>query len=229
MRALHIKLLNQPQAYAPIWEAMRNFTERRASSSTSLPDEIWLLEHDPVFTLGQAGKPEHILNPRNIPIVHCDRGGQVTYHGPGQLMVYTLIDLKSLGLATNEFVHKLENCVIDYLQTLSLTATAKPEAPGVYIDSAKICSIGLRVKKGFSYHGLAFNVNMDLSPFSYINPCGYTGLRMTQLSHYSSVDLTQVIDGLMTTFKQNFGYNHFQFTPLTLTELLNYDQQTTSV
>lgn len=212
MHDLHIKQWNHLQPYTPIWEAMRQFTEQRLTRSPhSVSDEIWILQHEAVFTLGQAGKPEHILNPQQIPIVQCDRGGQVTYHGPGQLMLYTLLDLNRLGLATTQFVHRLENCIIDYLKGFSIMAERQCGAPGVYVDTAKISSIGLRVKKGLSYHGLAFNVDMDLTPFSYINPCGFKGLKMTQLSQYVSISFEEVVAGLITAFKQNFGYNQVQF------------------
>src|SRR3990167_7390515 len=145
---------------------MQEFTDSRDENT---PDEIWLLEHPPVFTQGLAGKPEHILNPHAIPVVQTDRGGQVTYHGPGQLVVYTLIDLKRKHLHTREFVRTLEKCVIDVLSELSIAAVSKCDAPGVYVNNEKICSIGLRVRKGCSYHGIAFNIDMDLTPFSYIN------------------------------------------------------------
>lgn len=167
------------QNYHTCWEAMRQFTQARDEST---PDELWLVEHDPVFTQGQNGKPEHILNAGNIPIVQTDRGGQVTYHGPGQLMVYTLIDLRRLHLNVRELVTALEQSVINYLAGYGVTAIAKQDAPGVYIDGKKICSIGLRIRRGCSYHGIAFNVALDLEPFSRINPCGFAALQMTQLS-----------------------------------------------
>ncbi|CAN7948470.1 unnamed protein product, partial [Ixodes hexagonus] len=140
-----------------------------------------LLEHLPVFTQGLAGKPEHVLNPHEIPLIQTDRGGQITYHGPGQLMAYLLCDLNRLGLSTHAFVRTIESTIVEFLQQWGISAKGKEEAPGVYVEEAKICSIGLRVRKGLSYHGLAFNIAMDLTPFSYINPCGFKGLEMTQV------------------------------------------------
>lgn len=169
------------QPYLVTWEAMQNFTNQRTPETT---DEIWLLEHDPVFTQGQNGQAEHILNAGDIPIVQTDRGGQVTYHGPGQLMVYVLIDLRRQKLNVRELVTTLEDCVIQSLADYSINAYAKRDAPGVYINENKICSIGLRIRRGCSYHGIAFNINMDLTPFSRINPCGYQSLQMTQLRDF---------------------------------------------
>lgn len=169
------------QDYVSTWEAMRTFTQNRTSNT---PDELWLCEHNPVFTQGLAGKPEHLLNPTDIPVVQSDRGGQITYHGPGQLMAYTLFDLKRLQLNTRDFVIALENSVINLLDTFNIVATGKRDAPGVYVNDAKICSIGLRVKRHCAYHGLALNVNMDLTPFQRINPCGYENLQMTQIAAF---------------------------------------------
>jgi lipoyl(octanoyl) transferase len=177
---MHIRQLPQSD-YLPIWQAMQDFTKARTPDT---PDELWLLEHNPVFTQGLAGKPEHVLNPGNIPLIQSDRGGQVTYHGPGQLMAYTLFDLKRLGLNTREFVVELENIVIDLLSSYNIQAHGKRDAPGVYVGNAKICSIGLRLKHQCAYHGIALNVNMDLKPFSRINPCGYAKLPMTQLADF---------------------------------------------
>lgn len=160
---------------------MQQFTVNREANT---PDEIWLLEHEPVYTQGLAGKAEHLLQQTHIPVIQTDRGGQITYHGPGQLMIYTLLDLNRLGLNTRDFVIALENLVIDTLATFSISATGAREAPGVYVNGAKIASIGLRVKKGCAYHGIALNVAMDLSPFSQINPCGFQGLAMTQIQNY---------------------------------------------
>lgn len=167
------------QDYLPIWQAMQDFTQQRTEATT---DEIWLLEHTPVFTQGQNGKPEHVLNPGNIPVIQTDRGGQVTYHGPGQLMVYTLIDLRRKQLNVRELVSLLEQSIIDFLAAFQIQAVAKREAPGVYVDDKKICSIGLRIRKGCSYHGIAFNVALDLEPFTRINPCGFSTLQMAQFS-----------------------------------------------
>lgn len=166
------------QDYVSCWQAMKQFTDCRHEETM---DEIWLLEHAPVFTQGQNGKPEHILHPGNIPIIQTDRGGQVTYHGPGQLMVYTLIDLKRKKFNVRELVTLLEQSVIDLLATENILAYAKREAPGIYVNHYKIASIGLRIRRGCSYHGIAFNVDMDLEPFNRINPCGFAELKMTQL------------------------------------------------
>lgn len=165
--------------YQTIWHNMRSFTEQRDANSE---DQIWLVEHEPVYTQGQAGKAEHVLNPKNIPVIQTDRGGQVTYHGPGQLVAYVMIDLRRRNMKIRTLVNKLEQAVIDMLQTFAITANARSDAPGVYVDGAKICSLGLRVKRGCSYHGLALNVNMDLSPFKRINPCGFEHLEVTQIS-----------------------------------------------
>lgn len=173
-----IRWLGQ-QDYLSCWQAMQQFTNDRQEDAI---DEIWLLEHNPVFTQGQNGKPEHILNPGNIPIVQTDRGGQVTYHGPGQLMVYILVDLKRKKLNVRDLVSLLEQAVIDLLAEYGIQAIAKRDAPGVYVEEKKICSIGLRIRRGCSYHGIAFNINMDLTPFNAINPCGFSGLQMTQLA-----------------------------------------------
>lgn len=144
-------------------------------------DAIWLLEHQPVFTLGMNGKSEHLLTPGDIPVVAVDRGGQVTYHGPGQLVAYLLLDLRARNLGIRRLVELLEQSVIDWLQVRGITARARRDAPGVYVDGAKIAALGLRVRRGCSYHGLSFNVDMDLEPFSRINPCGYAGMKVTQL------------------------------------------------
>lgn len=165
--------------YEPTWWAMQRFTDVRDAATA---DEIWLLEHRPVFTLGMAGKREHVLAPGDIPVVATDRGGQVTYHGPGQLVIYPLLDLRRLGFGVRDLITALERTVIDYAAELGIEARARPEAPGVYVDGRKLASVGLRIRRGASYHGLALNVAMDLEPFSRINPCGYAGLEMTQLA-----------------------------------------------
>lgn len=170
------------QPYQPVWQAMQHFTDNRDENQ---PDEIWLVEHQPVFTQGQAGKAEHILAASDIPIVQVDRGGQVTYHGPGQQMMYVLLNIKRLKIGVRQLVTALESCVVNSLIEYGIDAYPKADAPGVYVDERKICSIGLRIRKGCSFHGLALNVDMDLSPFKWINPCGYAGLEMvncTQLS-----------------------------------------------
>ncbi len=165
--------------YEPTWREMQAFTDARDPGTT---DEIWILEHDPVFTLGLAGKREHVLAPGDIPVVHIDRGGQVTYHGPGQLVVYPLLDLRRRKLGPRALVDALEQATVDTLAEWDVDAHARPDAPGVYVGERKIASIGLRVRRGASYHGIAFNVDMDLEPFTRINPCGYAGLEMTQVS-----------------------------------------------
>ena len=164
--------------YLPVWEAMREFTDARDASTV---DELWLVEHEPVYTQGLAGKAEHVLNPGAIPVVQTDRGGQVTYHGPGQIVAYPLLDLDRRGLGVRCLVDRLEQAVIDVLADLGLAGERRDGAPGVYVRDAKIASIGLKVRRGRSYHGLAFNIDMDLAPFALINPCGYAGLAMTRL------------------------------------------------
>ncbi|MGQ5525101.1 lipoyl(octanoyl) transferase LipB [Chitinimonas sp. PSY-7] len=168
--------------YEPTWRAMQALTDARDAGT---PDELWLLEHPPVFTQGQAGKPEHVLQTTDIPIVPIDRGGQVTYHGPGQLVGYLMVDLSRRKLGVREFVRRLEQSLVELLADFGITAYGKVDAPGVYVQmpdgEAKIASLGLRIRNGKSYHGLALNVDMDLTPFSYINPCGYAGLAVTQL------------------------------------------------
>ncbi len=168
--------------YEPTWHAMQAFTAQRGPNT---PDEIWLLEHPPVFTLGLAGKREHILQVTDIPIVAIDRGGQVTYHGPGQLVAYLLLDLKRRGYGVRELVSRMEQAVIDLLADYGIEGTRRDKAPGVYVEEKKIAALGLRIKHGMSYHGLALNVDMDLTPFAYINPCGYEGLEVTQLRELS--------------------------------------------
>lgn len=167
------------QAYLPIWEAMQTFTQQREATT---PDEIWIVEHPPVYTQGLNGKPEHLLRTTDIPLIKSDRGGQITYHAPGQLVVYTLIDINRRKLNIREVVTLLENAMINSLAQYGILAVAKPEAPGVYVDGKKIGSVGLRVKKGCCYHGLSLNNNMDLSPFNAINTCGFAGLKVTSLA-----------------------------------------------
>lgn len=165
--------------YEPTWQAMHEFTDQRDSETT---DEVWLVEHNPVFTQGQAGKAEHLLNTGDIPVVQSDRGGQVTYHGPGQQVAYILIDLRRIKLGVRDLVTHIENTIINTLSHFGIESNARPDAPGVYVDGKKICSLGLRIRRGCSFHGLAFNINMDLAPFLRINPCGYQGMEMTQLA-----------------------------------------------
>jgi lipoyl(octanoyl) transferase len=166
-------------AYEPAWRAMQAFTDARDAST---PDELWFLEHDPVFTQGLNGKAEHLLAPGDIPVVGIDRGGQVTYHGPGQLVMYALVDLRRRGIGVRELVVALENAVVGLAARHGIAAAGRREAPGVYVEARKLASIGLRVRRGASYHGLALNVDMDLEPFERINPCGMAGLAMTDLA-----------------------------------------------
>jgi lipoyl(octanoyl) transferase len=166
-------------AFEPTWRAMQRFTEQRDAHTE---DQIWLLEHDPVFTLGMAADPSHLLAPGDIPVMRIDRGGQVTYHGPGQLVVYLLIDVRRAHLSVRELVDALERSVIEYAGSFGIQAQCRAHAPGVYVQGRKLASIGLRIRRGGSYHGLAVNVNMDLEPFQRINPCGFEGLQMTQLA-----------------------------------------------
>ena len=170
--------------YVPVWRAMQDFTHGRAADSR---DELWLVEHPPVFTVGLNGKPEHLLTPGDIPVVQTDRGGQVTYHGPGQIVAYALLDLRRLGLGPRPLVTALEAGVIGLLAEYGIDAAGRREAPGVYVNGAKIAALGLRVRRGCCYHGLSLNVAMDLEPFTRINPCGYPGLRVTQLSELIAV------------------------------------------
>jgi len=200
---LQIRTLGQ-QPYDAIWQAMQSFTEHRSENTQ---DEIWLLEHEPVFTLGRNGKREHILAESDIPIVEIDRGGQVTYHGPGQLIAYLLIDLKRRSLGVRKLVSLIEQSIIDTLSDYHLNAYARKDAPGVYIDKAKIAALGLRIKRGCSFHGLSLNLEMDLTPFQKINPCGYKNLEVVQLSNYiKEVNLSQVQHQLAFHLSKNIGY-----------------------
>ncbi len=180
MTDLIIRSLGQ-QPYMEAWEAMKSFT---ASRDENTVDELWCLEHPRVFTQGQAGKAEHILLPGDIPVIQVDRGGQVTYHGPGQLVVYLLIDLTRRKLGVRALVDEIEQAIVRTLAHYDIDAAPRSDAPGVYVNGAKIASLGLRVRKGCSFHGLALNVNMDMEPFSRINPCGYAGMSMSQVSHF---------------------------------------------
>jgi lipoyl(octanoyl) transferase len=186
-----------------MWARMQAFADARQSDTA---DEIWLLEHEPVFTQGRAGKAEHLLAPGAIPVIRTDRGGQVTYHGPGQLMVYTLLDLERLGIGIRSLVSALEQAVVDCLAEYGVEARSRRDAPGVYVGPAKIASLGLRVRRARSYHGLALNVHMDLAPFSRINPCGYRGLEMTQLSALGGpADVQQAARDLMPHLLRRLG------------------------
>jgi lipoyl(octanoyl) transferase len=193
--------------YLPIWEEMRDFTQSRNDQSL---DQIWYLQHPPVYTLGLNGKQQHLLKQTDIPVIPVDRGGQITYHGPGQLVVYLLIDLERQNIGVKDMVAGIEQAVIDYLKELGIWAGRKSGAPGIYVEGAKIAALGLRIKKGRSYHGLSLNVDMDLTPFSDINPCGYEGMPVTQLADLlgdKCPDITEVRSGLHDHLCQQLGYN----------------------
>ncbi len=190
--------------YEPTWHAMQRFTAERDAVT---PDEVWLLEHERVFTQGQAGKAEHVLFPGDIPVVQVDRGGQVTYHGPGQLVAYLLLDVRRSGIGVRDLVSRIEQSLIGLLASYGVTAVSKPDAPGVYVDGAKIASLGLRIRNGRSFHGLALNVGMDLEPFRRINPCGYAGMAMTQLSQLAGpIALADVRERLRGELVERLGY-----------------------
>ena len=192
--------------YQPTWRAMQDFTATRDGQT---PDEIWLLEHPPVFTQGLAGRPEHLLRDTGVPLVRTDRGGQITYHGPGQVIAYLLIDLARRGLKVRELVARIEQAVIDLLASLGSEGQRLAGAPGVYVGGAKIASLGLRVKGGCSYHGLSLNADMDLSPFAAINPCGYPGLRVTQLRDLGlRSDPAEVGELLLLQLQNHIGSHH---------------------
>ena len=188
-----------------MWQSMTDFTNGRTPDT---PDELWLVEHPPVFTQGQAGKPEHLLLPGEIPVVQTDRGGQVTYHGPGQLVAYPLLDLRRIKMGVRDLVTAIEQTLVATLAVYGIEAYPKPDAPGVYVAGNKIASLGLRVRRGCSFHGLALNVDMDLAPFQRINPCGYAGLAMTQMRDLlpESPVLAEVQDQLVMQFARKLGY-----------------------
>lgn len=201
-----------PLEYSQVWQAMKEFTHKRDATT---PDELWLLEHQSVYTLGQAGKQSHVLNAGDIPVVKIDRGGQVTYHGPGQLMCYTLLDLKRHGISVRDLVVLLEEVVIDTLAHYGVSANGSREAPGVYVGSKKIAALGLRISRGRSYHGLCLNIDFDAEPFAGINPCGYEGMQVTQLVEQwegdgqpnQSLGLIEEVAGLLTgIFSARLGY-----------------------
>ncbi len=181
--------------YEPTWRAMQTFTAQRTPQT---PDEVWLCEHPPIFTLGQAGKPAHLLCDIGIPLVKIDRGGQITYHGPGQLMVYLLLDLQRRNIKVREFVRRIEQALIDMLSEYGIEAARREGAPGVYVNGAKIAALGLRIRNSRSYHGLCLNVNMDLAPYAAINPCGYAGMPVTQMRELcEETDLQRVATRLI--------------------------------
>ncbi len=191
-------------AYQPILQQMKDFTQNRTSET---PDELWYLEHTPVFTQGQTGRQKHILDPGNIPIVHSDRGGQITYHGPGQLIIYLLCDLRRKHLGIKTFIEKIQETVIILLDTYDITATAHPNSPGIYVADQKISSLGFRIRRGCAYHGISLNVDMDLTPFTRINPCGYPNLKMVQLSDFDiHDDIFTVTNKLVKILKKTLIY-----------------------
>lgn len=194
--SLHIKALGMVD-YESTWRAMQSFTNERTADTL---DEIWLVQHPPTYTQGQAGKPEHLLNPTDIPVVKIDRGGQITYHGPGQIVAYLLLDLRRWKINVRELVRLMEQAVIDLLAEYGVVAEGRIDAPGVYVGDAKIAALGLKIKKSCSYHGLSFNVDMDLSPFDNINPCGYEGLRVTQAVE---LGITVPLEELQAQLTQN--------------------------
>ncbi|EAT11631.1 lipoyl(octanoyl) transferase LipB [Bermanella marisrubri] len=209
---LKVRLLGDKVLYEPTWQAMKDFVEQRTEHTS---DEIWLLEHQPVYTQGQAGKPEHVLFPGDIPVVQTDRGGQVTYHGPGQITAYFLLDIKRLGLGPRQLVDAIEQSLVSLLKRYDIEAYPKSDAPGVYVVErgmeSKIASLGLRIRKGFSYHGLALNVDMDLEPFQRINPCGYAGMAMSQMTHFNAtVRIKQVMDALSDELRSRLGYDSIE-------------------
>lgn len=191
------------QPYEPVWRAMQVFTDHRGVDTA---DELWLVEHDPVFTLGQTGRIEHVLQPGDIPVIQVDRGGQVTYHGPGQLVLYPLLDLRRVRIGVREYVFRVEQAVIDTLADWNIEAVRRDGAPGVYVAGAKIAALGIRVRRGCTFHGLAFNIDMDLSPFTRINPCGYAGLRVTSMVDLGGPSGLQAVKpALVEHFAAQFG------------------------
>ena len=191
--------------YVPVWREMQAFTAARTQNT---PDELWIVEHPPVFTLGLNGKAEHLLNPGEIPVIKVDRGGQVTYHGPGQLVVYTLLDIQRRHLGVKELVRYIEQAIIALLADYGIQAEGRVDAPGVYVAGAKIASLGLRIKKGRTYHGLALNISMDLGPFSHINPCGHVGMTVTQTRDLGiRANLPELRDRLLEHLRTILGYN----------------------
>ncbi len=190
--------------YETVWRAMQAFTDQRDENT---PDELWLVEHPPVFTQGQAGRAEHILAPGDIPVIQVDRGGQVTYHGPGQIVAYPLIDIGRLEMGVRKLVTGIEQAIIDVLHSYGVDAQLMEGAPGVYVKGVKIASLGLRIRKGKSFHGLSFNINMDLEPFQRINPCGYEGLQVTNLSAFTEVSMHEAEDRLIAGLSEFLGYN----------------------
>ena len=215
----NLKILYLPKSeYSPILDKMESFTQKKIDNNINkinniinnkIINNIWLLEHTPIYTQGKNGKPEHILRRNNIPIIQTSRGGQITYHGPGQLMVYFLLDLKSLkskDMGPKKLINNIENIVISLLKKYKINSYSKTDAPGIYVNEQKICSIGLRIKQGQTYHGIALNVNMDLAPFNDINPCGYNKLTMCQISDFvPNITLDKVKENIMPLLIKDFN------------------------
>lgn len=193
--------------YEPVWREMQAFTDSRDKQT---PDQLWLVQHPPVFTQGQAGKAEHVLAPGDIPVIQVDRGGQVTYHGPGQIVAYPLIDIRRKGIGVREFVNRIEEAIIGVLSRHGVQGQRVEGAPGIYVDGNKVASLGLRVRRGCTFHGLAFNIDMDLEPFLRINPCGYAGLRVTQLSDLAVVTFEQAEQELVENLARQLGYSEVE-------------------
>jgi lipoyl(octanoyl) transferase len=204
-RHLQIKMLHGLQPYEKVWHAMQEFTDQRDEHTE---DQLWVLQHEPVFTQGQAGKAEHLIATGDIPVVNVDRGGQVTYHGPGQLVIYLMIDIARLGIGPRELVSRIEDALVSMLKLYGVDAAPKKDAPGVYVGEDKIASLGLRIRNGRSFHGLSLNVDMDLEPFGRINPCGYTELKMVQLKDFQSDVAVERASGcLVNELQKVFAYD----------------------
>ncbi|MEJ8566944.1 lipoyl(octanoyl) transferase LipB [Elongatibacter sediminis] len=199
---LHVRRLGRAD-YLPTWRAMQDFTDARDEST---PDELWLVEHPPVFTQGQAGKAEHVLAPGDIPVIQVDRGGQVTYHGPGQIVAYPLVNLRRRGIGVRSLVRRIEEAILDVLAAYGVSGARREGAPGIYVDGAKIASLGLRVRRACSFHGLAFNIDMDLEPFQRINPCGFEGLQVTQLVTFTPVSIEDASRRLVQALAEQLEY-----------------------
>lgn len=200
---LRVRRLGLAQ-YEPVWRRMQAFTDSRDEDT---PDELWLVQHPPVFTQGQAGKAEHILAPGDIPVIQVDRGGQVTYHGPGQIVAYPLVDIRRRGIGVRDFVHRIEESIIRVLAEYGVMGERVEGAPGIYVDGEKVASLGLRVRRGRTFHGLAFNIDMDLEPFGRINPCGYAGLRVTRLCDLAPVALEDAERKLVRHLAEQLSYS----------------------
>jgi len=222
LRPLIVRRLGR-QDYKRVWRAMSNLTDKR---DAQVHDELWLVEHPAVFTQGQAGKAEHLLMPGDIPVVQVDRGGQVTYHGPGQLVGYPLIDLRRQGIGVRDLVTITENALVATLKEFGVEAYPKPDAPGVYVDEAKIASLGFRIRRGCSYHGLSLNVDMDMAPYARINPCGYQGLQMAQTSQLSGDPRAATLAGLeplvVEHFAEQLNYCEVIYTDESVDDLLEH-------